>query len=175
MRHIYIKIDNMEKTKLIELIFDGKTQREIGIELSASQTTVRYWLKVYGLATLNRRGRGMFKPRCCKRCGETDQTKFYGNDREVCSKCHNARVQLAAKEKREYAIGKLGGKCSNPECGFNKYTCSMDIHHLNPSKKDEHFKSMRGWSIERIDKEIEHCILLCRNCHAALHKGVLKL
>ena len=165
----------MEKSKLVELIAMGKTQREISLEYQTSQTNVRYWLKKYKLVTMNREGRKRFKPHCCKKCGETNPNNFYGGFREVCKKCHNNRAKKEGKEKRAYAVNKLGGKCINPECGYDKYICSLDIHHTDPSKKDENFKSMRGWSKERIDKEIIGCVILCRNCHAAFHNGFLQI
>jgi predicted HNH restriction endonuclease len=34
---------------------------------------------------------------------------------------------------------------------------------------------MRGWSWEHITKELEKCVLLCKNCHAAVHAGLLKI
>lgn len=165
----------MEKEQFIALIAEGKTQREIGVALQMSQTNVRYWLKQHGLVTLNREGRKRFKPHCCYKCGETDPTKFYGKEKQECIDCHNDRSRQAAKEKREYAVQKLGGKCANPKCGFDQYICSLDIHHLDPSKKDKNFDNLRGWSIERIDNEIKDCIVLCKNCHAAVHNGLLEL
>jgi predicted HNH restriction endonuclease len=33
---------------------------------------------------------------------------------------------------------------------------------------------MRGWSWESILIELKKCILLCKNCHAAYHAGLLK-
>lgn len=162
----------MEKEILIELIENGLTQREIGLKLDKSQTTVRYWLKTFGLKTKNLKKPRDKKHKCYK-CGETNPLNFYGNDKDVCSFCHNKRVLLKAKEKRDYVIKKLGGECLN--CGFNDYKCSLDVHHLDPLKKDPNFKSMRGWSLNRIDSEIINCVLLCKNCHAAVHSNLIHL
>ena len=163
----------MEKVILLNLIKEKNTQREISKILEMSQTNVRYWLKKYNLKTLNEKGRKRFKPHLCKKCGEDNPLNFYGNDKDVCSKCHNLRVQKSAKEKRDYIINKLGGKCANVECGFNKYKSSLDVHHLNPEIKDKNFTHMRGWSIKRIDNELKKCVLLCKNCHSAYHSGEL--
>lgn len=102
-------------------------------------------------------------------CGETDPEKFYGNRKNGCAKCHNRYTIEQGKKKRKYAVDKLGGKCV--ACGFNRWIEALDIHHTNPSAKDPNFSSMRGWSIERIDRELVDCVLLCRNCHAAGHAG----
>ncbi len=162
----------MEKEKLQELIAKGLTQREMALELDKSQTSIRHWLIKFELKTHNDKKPREKKP-LCKKCGVNDVNLFYGNDKRVCGKCHNERVKLSAKTKREYAVGKLGGACKN--CTYNLYMCSLDIHHLDPSKKDKNFKSMRGWSIDRIDREIEGCVLLCKNCHSAYHNGDIKL
>jgi len=162
----------MDKEVLIEMIENKLSQREIAEKVGKSQTTVRHWLKKYGLST-----RYLKKPRdkthYCYQCGEDNPENFYGNDKQVCAKCHNKRVIKLGKEKREYAIKQLGGECKS--CGYNKYNPSLDIHHLDPNKKDSNFSSLRGWSLERIDKEIEGCILLCKNCHAAHHAGLLDI
>ncbi len=159
----------MNREVIIELIEKGMTQREIGKELNLSQTNIRYWLKKFELKTLNLKGRRRFKPCLCRVCGEKDSNNFYGKDKEICGNCSNERVKKAGREKKEYARKKLGGKCII--CEFEKYQSSLDIHHLNPEIKDENFKSMRGWSLKRIDEEIKNCILLCKNCHAAYHSN----
>ena len=87
----------------------------------------------------------------------------------MCGKCHNDYTKDQGKQKRRYAVAKLGGKCVS--CGFNKYIESLDIHHTDPTIKDDNFRSMRGWSLNRIDQEIQFCVLLCKNCHSAFHSG----
>lgn len=104
----------------------------------------------------------------CK-CGESDPSKFYGHKKSVCGECHNKYTIKVGQQKKDYARTKLGGKCVS--CGFDKYPESLDIHHTDPSIKDPNFKSMRGWSLKRIDNEISNCVLLCRNCHTAYHTG----
>jgi Zn ribbon nucleic-acid-binding protein len=105
----------------------------------------------------------------CIYCGETDPNKFYGHKTSVCAACHNKDVTERGRDNRAFAIEHLGGKCV--ACGYDKYPCSLDIHHKDPSIKDEHFRNLRGWSKKRILREIEKCILLCRNCHTAYHSG----
>lgn len=108
----------------------------------------------------------------CK-CGETDARKFYGRKGQVCSKCHNAYTLELGRRKREYAINKLGSTCVC--CKYDQFSCSLAIHHLDPSVKDERFRGLRGWSLDRIDREISSCILLCHNCHSAVHAGFISL
>lgn len=30
---------------------------------------------------------------------------------------------------------------------------------------------MRLWTIDKLKKELENCVLLCKNCHSAYHAG----
>ena len=105
----------------------------------------------------------------CSKCGDTNKENFYKRKRTICKNCKNKETALLSKEKRNFAVNYLGGKCTH--CGFNKYKCSLDIHHINPKMKDKNFTSMRHWSYERIKKELKNCILLCKNCHSAYHSG----
>lgn len=106
-------------------------------------------------------------------CGETDSTKFYGRKAGICGKCHLAytteRGRQAKKKAREY----LGGKCVH--CGYDTFDVALDIHHVDPSKKDPNFSSMRSWTWERILRELAHCVLLCKNCHTAFHAGMISM
>ena len=163
----------MEKEILENLISKKLTLKEITKELNTSQTNIRYWIKKYQLRLFRSRGGKLPYPIYKCKCGETNPKKFYGKKCYICSKCHNQYTIKSGQEKREKARQVLGGKCIS--CGFDKYPCSLDIHHLDPSKKDKDFIQMRGWSWEKIEKEIKNCVLLCKNCHAAYHNNLLKI
>jgi hypothetical protein len=107
----------------------------------------------------------------CGHCGETDPIKFYGHKKSVCGKCHNKYTLDLGKKKRSFLVEHMGGKCV--ACGFNKYQSALQVHHLDPSKKDQNFPSIRGWSEQRILAEIQECVLLCACCHSAVHSGEL--
>lgn len=156
------------------LVERGDTLKQIAKTLLTSQSNVRYWLKKFDLK-LKRGARGKKPkdfsfPRKCS-CGETDPNKFYGNKTTICGKCHCKNTLQKGRDNRVYILDKLGGKCVN--CFFDKWKASLDVHHLDPSKKDVAFSTIRYWSKDKIDKEIEKCVLLCRNCHAAHHSGEL--
>ena len=108
----------------------------------------------------------------CK-CGETDPTKFYPKRKYLCARCHVLQCTELGRRTRDKALELLGGRCVL--CGFKKYLSSLDIHHLDPSKKDPAFRWMRSWSWERLKRELVGCVLLCKNCHAALHNGLVKI
>jgi hypothetical protein len=164
----------MENEILSPLIERGFTLKQIAKECSTSQSNVRYWIKKFSLK-LKRGARGKKPkdfsfPRKCK-CGENDPNKFYGNKTTVCTKCHCSYTLAKGQDNRKYMLAKLGDKCIN--CGFDKWKASLDIHHKDPTKKDVAFSVARYWSREKIDKELNKCVLLCRNCHAAHHSGEL--
>lgn len=56
------------------------------------------------------------------------------------------------------------------KCGESHIGC-LDFHHKDKDLKDREVSLMvhKGMSLERIMKEIEKCMVLCRNCHAKLH------
>jgi len=167
----------MEKIELKRYIADGKSISQIANLSNRGRSTVRYWLKKYELTTVNNlynKGNiGNIKPHLCSKCGESDPDNFYGHKRTICGKCHNQYTLKIGQDKRLYAINKMGGKCVY--CGYNKYSCSLDIHHLDPSIKSKTFPGLRSWSFKRIDKEIENCVLLCKNCHSAYHAGYIDI
>jgi hypothetical protein len=106
------------------------------------------------------------------RCGETNPANFPKRERRrtECRNCRNQYNIKCGREKKQKARDLLGGKCL--ACGFCKYQVSLDIHHLDPTTKDPNFQTMRGWTWTKIMAELKKCILLCRNCHAAVHVGV---
>lgn len=70
------------------------------------------------------------------------------------------------KEKRKLLIKYKGGKCE--KCGYNKCIEALDFHHLDPSQK-EFGLSSNSYSLEKMKKEADKCILVCANCHREIH------
>ena len=155
----------MEKILIENLISQDKSISEISKYFNISKTTLRYWMKNYGLKSNIPKYSERFDFRCS--CGETDSKKFYGKKKNICGKCQNKYVTEVGRKKKKQAVEYLGGKCKI--CGYNEHMCSLDFHHIDGSTKDENFSSKRGWSWEKLKKELDKCILLCKNCHSAVH------
>lgn len=72
--------------------------------------------------------------------------------------------------KRKYEIiMSRGGKCE--VCGYDKNIAVLEFHHINPDEKEFQL-DMRKFSnttLEKLQKEIDKCMLLCVNCHRELH------
>ena len=108
----------------------------------------------------------------CYTCGETNPDKFYKKIFSQCKNCKAKQNLRAVKSKREDIVKYLGGKCRH--CGFEKWEPALDVHHLNPELKDKHFRNHSFWLWSRLVNELENCILLCRNCHAAYHANLIE-
>lgn len=157
----------MNKDKLQECVAQGMSTRQIAKAFACSATNVRYWLDKHGLVTVP------VREYHCGNCGQSDPSKFYGNKKYVCGECHNRYTLERGQRLKQKSRDWLGGRCVH--CGYDTYQVALDIHHLDPALKDPNFASMRSWSWERIEAELKHCILLCRNCHAALHAGFINV
>lgn len=154
----------MDKSMLESLVEKGLSSREIAREVQISQGSVAYQLKKHKLKTKFKRGSGAA---LCSGCGESDLNMFYGYRKLLCKRCDNIRVLAKQREMRERIRQYLGGKCS--KCGYCKCSRALEVHHTDPSRKDNTFKSMAGWSWKRIEKELVSCLLLCSNCHREEH------
>jgi hypothetical protein len=100
---------------------------------------------------------------------------YYINpDGKAKTKNRNAKNRYA---KRDMYKGMLGGKCQ--VCGYSKCIDALQFHHKDPSQKSFGIsEAMWGHSKkteEEIVKEIKKCSLLCANCHAEVHAGIITL
>lgn len=68
------------------------------------------------------------------------------------------------------AIQYKGGRCQ--VCGYNRCARALTFHHLLPAQKEFNVSgSTRAWRV--VKAELDKCILLCSNCHAEAHDGML--
>lgn len=102
----------------------------------------------------------------CKKCEKEDnhinQAKF-----QTRNKARSAQISRIRKYKvKECGVKYLGGRCV--QCGYNEYLCSLDFHHKDPSKKDFEISGKSNFN-NKLKKELDKCVLLCKNCHQVLH------
>tara|TARA_Y100000022_G_scaffold124448_2_gene107779 strand:+ start:6311 stop:6541 length:231 start_codon:yes stop_codon:yes gene_type:complete len=68
-----------------------------------------------------------------------------------------------------------GGSCS--KCGYDNYIGALEFHHLDPTQKDFTIAKVKLTTFgEKVEKELDKCVLLCSNCHREQHaidKGLL--
>lgn len=162
----------MEAQKLKQFARDGKSTRQMAQETGKSQTTIRYWLKKFGIKGRNEHN--LKRGYVCKYCGVEGKKLFVWRSKNrqcksVCIKCHTKlKIERIRKYKR-IAVESKGGKCQ--KCGYNRCVGALDFHHSDPNKKDPQWQTMRSCSLGRILNEISKCDLLCANCHREIHWG----
>lgn len=70
------------------------------------------------------------------------------------------------------AVAYKGGCCK--VCGYTKSLRALHFHHLNSNEKSFTIAHNR-YSWAAVKQELDKCVLLCSNCHAELHDGIISL
>ncbi len=174
---------------------NGLTQAQIAKQLGCSKATVNYHFKKLGIESgANKTANDKQQQHDIQRAyAELKSTyrvaKLFAVSRSTVSRYINiepveklTEEQLLVKrsqsvvEWRKRTKVKLveykGGKCS--ECGYDKSVNALQFHHLDPEQKDFSI-SGKSWSFEKLKAEVNKCALLCANCHAEVHEGILVL
>lgn len=161
----------------------GMSTRQIAEALGRSQTTVRHWLREYGLKTRHAESRGesvdMRRMRMevvrreCPQHGLTD-FKRRNPSGYRCLKCRSEAVVRRRRKVKRILVEEAGGACSG--CGYSRCIAALEFHHLEPAEKMFSL-SHRGVarSLARARAEADKCVLLCSNCHAEVEAGVRRL
>ena len=79
------------------------------------------------------------------------------------------RIKVSEKrqEIKRKAVEYLGGSCMM--CGYNRCIASLDFHHRNPEEKDFRLSDGKPRKWDTVQKELDKCDLLCKNCHCEVH------
>jgi hypothetical protein len=108
-----------------------------------------------------------------KEMGEVAWTEYQKQRKNEKAKVWAARnVQKVIDWRRrtkEKLVAYKGGKCEI--CGYNKpFMSCYDFPHKNPKQKEFGIggKGLTR-SLEKLKKEVDKCLLLCRNCHGEIH------
>ena len=138
----------------------------------------------------------------CKR--EKDICDFYidrrhGTPHLLCKKCENQKGYASLKKNPERYIRsttqhRINASLKRREmaekvdqikkekgcyiCGYKAFVVSLSFHHLDPSIKKKEISNLVNGGPSRqkeLDAEMAKCIILCRNCHFALHGGFIQL
>ncbi len=99
----------------------------------------------------------------CKVCGIEREHKTRNLE---CTTCKSKKIRA---EKKLNAVKFLGGECI--VCGYNNCLDVLDIHHIDPEKKEFTLSQnlLKSWEI--IKKELKKCVLMCANHHREYHAG----
>jgi len=90
-----------------------------------------------------------------------------GYRRKECKKCANkVRQECRFKKRKELkikAVQYMGGKCKR--CGYDKYIGALEFHHVRENKDKDIHDLLDKSTWEKLQKELQKCILVCANCH----------
>jgi transposase len=173
----------IERERLAALVEEGLSIRAIGERLDVSYTTVRHWLRTYGIQTP--RGRRLAETAAARASGaETTMancprhgwTTFVrrGRDGFRCQQCRTSAVQRRRREVKRQLVEEAGGACVL--CGYDRALSGLHFHHLDPAAKT--FGVSRHGVTRALDAaraEARKCVLLCSNCHAEVEAGAVQL
>jgi hypothetical protein len=166
----------IERATLEGLVAAGLTLREIASRCDRSYTTVRYWVRTYGLGEAHeagRRARAARRERMCARHG-TLRFRRDGRGHYRCPSCSSEAVHRRRRRLKSMLVAELGGRCEI--CGYDRYLGALEFHHRDPTEKS--FGVAGGGitrSLARLRDEVRKCALLCANCHAEVEGGVTAL
>lgn len=168
----------MEQNTLIDLIEQNLSQRQISQRLGVSQSTIKYWLKKYNLKTnslIHNRKTNDLGQKLCSQCESLKPIDdFYkkgeGYHHSYCKKCSSIYFTDRIRSVKIKMIEYKGNKCVNCQLHINETHPSVfDFHHLDPQSKDPKFNRIKFKSWDKIQKELDGCILVCSNCHRIIH------
>jgi transposase len=176
----------IERGRLDELVEEGMTIAEIAAEMSRSKSTVRHWLRRYGMKTKN--GVGTRRPgvsraareagllstvMSCERHGETEfviEARGYHR----CKRCRADSVVRHRQRIKAVLVKEAGGCCVI--CGYSRFPQALQFHHLEPETKRLALSAQGvSYSLERLRTEAQKCVLLCATCHAEVETGAVSL
>ena len=157
---------------LDKCIQEGMSIRQIALKANKSATTVRYWLKKYGLKT--KRKKQVVDIKHCPSCKkEKPLAEFYKRRGKVggsvyCKPCTLEQTLKRQRSLKQKAIEYKGGKCEN--CGYDKCNAALEFHHKNPETKEFSLSKLKNYKFSKaVEEELDKCSLLCANCHREIH------
>jgi len=173
----------LTRENLEPLVEQGASIAQIAEAVGRSKTTVRHWLREYGLRT--RRGEwrhesidmeGVSMDVVRRECSQHGLTDFKRRSPTGyrCLKCRSEAVVRRRRKVKQVLVEEAGGVCVG--CGYSRCIAALEFHHLVPSEKSFSL-SHRGVarSLEKARAEASKCVLLCANCHAEVEAGVRRL
>lgn len=106
------------------------------------------------------------KCQTCEREYVVDRSK--GHRPSKCNTCSTNDRRVTMKQR---CTKYKGGKCKN--CGYKKCPAALGFHHVDERTKAFGIGGAYNRSWEVLKKELDKCILLCANCHAEHHYGLI--
>jgi transposase len=169
----------LTKAELAPMVEAGMSAGAIAVRVGRSKTTVRHWLREYGLKTqwaVRRDASSNGDRRLILDCLHHGPSPFSlrksGGYR--CNRCRAEAVSKRRRKVKRVLVEEAGGACRL--CGYRRCVAALEFHHLVPAEK-RFSLSHRGVtrSMAEARAEAARCVLLCANCHAEVEAGVASL
>lgn len=108
----------------------------------------------------------------CKDCQKTfDSSNYKNNPKKL--KYLKERQKIIYNKQKDL-VRRYKKYCGCLVCG-EKEPMVLDLHHLDPNKKDANPSALYAKSRKRLKSEIRKCVVLCANCHRKVHAGLIIL
>jgi len=157
--------------------------RAMAEQLGVGYTTVRHWLKRYGMATPRARrlaetadAREGDRETTVATCARHGRTSFgrVAPGRYRCLKCRSEAVAARRRRVKERLVAYAGGRCVL--CGYDRSAVALQFHHVDPGEKAFGIGG-RGVtrSLAAALAEARKCVLLCATCHAEVEARIATL
>jgi transposase-like protein len=166
----------LDESELRAMVERDLSVSRIAEEVGRSKTTVRHWLKEYGLSTVwaeRRRASARNQRELMLNCPRHGRSRFVKRGRAGyrCARCSAEAVAERRRTVKRLLVEEAGGACVL--CGYNRCMAALHFHHVNPADK-RFAMSLRGVtrSLDRAREEARKCVLLCSNCHAEVESGI---
>ncbi len=180
----------MDKSTLETFVSQGLSIGQISRITNKSRTSIRHWLEKFNLKTKHKSFKELPRAKNIvyindqefKKCPKCEQLKNLQSDYYIskngdvhgwCKSCNNKTTYEKQLARKTECVKYKGGKCI--VCGYHKYIGSLDFHHLDPSEKEFNIAQLRSYSLSKLKKELDKCVLLCKNCHSEVHHGLVDL
>ena len=129
----------LDRGVLERLVAEGRSTREIADEVGRGQTTVRHWLREFGLTTQHP-ARRVNAPSdagdvVTRICGVHGSTRFVRRSDGNAWRCLRCRAEAVTKRRRlvkEVLVSEAGGSCAL--CGYDRFTVRCSSTTSTPTR-----------------------------------------
>jgi DNA-binding CsgD family transcriptional regulator len=174
------------KDQILNLRDSGKSYDEIKKILNCSKSTISYHCTKHDKGEKRVRVDDQLVNEINKyyesHTIEEVSTKFNISRSTVVKYVENKRIKLSEEELKiknyvkvknyrqkikQIAVEYKGGKCVI--CGYDRCVRALEFHHEDPNEKEFHISSYKVLSWDKLQNELDKCILVCSNCHKEIH------
>lgn len=108
----------------------------------------------------------------CNECRKNiNNTQYASNPKRKEAVRRNQKISY---ERARNLINSVKRSNSCRICGESE-VCALDFHHVSDEKEYGISEMAGNTSLEKLQREIDKCVVVCANCHRKIHAGILSL